>query len=84
MMEALRTSETSVKFNVTTRCYIPQDSKLRFVATFPPALILGVSAGYYLRNMVRESEMITNQMVSTMHGRLVRYHPVNINTSSVL
>jgi hypothetical protein len=28
MMEAVRTSETSVNFNVTTRCYIPEDSKL--------------------------------------------------------
>jgi hypothetical protein len=28
MMEAVRTSETSVHFNVSTRCYIPEDSKL--------------------------------------------------------
>jgi hypothetical protein len=28
MMEAVRTSETSVNFKVTTRCYIPNDSKL--------------------------------------------------------
>jgi hypothetical protein len=28
MMEAVRTSETSVHFNVTTRRYIPEDSKL--------------------------------------------------------
>jgi hypothetical protein len=28
MMEAVRTSETSVNFNVTTRHYIPEDSKL--------------------------------------------------------
>jgi hypothetical protein len=28
MMEAVRTSYTSVYFNVTTRRYIPQDSKL--------------------------------------------------------
>jgi hypothetical protein len=28
MMEAVRTSETSAKFNVTTRRYIPEDSKL--------------------------------------------------------
>jgi hypothetical protein len=28
MMEALRTSETSVNFNVITRHYIPEDSKL--------------------------------------------------------
>jgi hypothetical protein len=27
-MEAVRTSETSVNFNVTTRRYIPEDSKL--------------------------------------------------------
>jgi hypothetical protein len=27
MMEALRSSETSAHFNVTTRRYIPQDSK---------------------------------------------------------
>jgi hypothetical protein len=27
MMEAVRTSETSVNFNVTTRRYIPEDSK---------------------------------------------------------
>jgi hypothetical protein len=27
MMEAVRTSETSVHFNVTTRCYIPEYSK---------------------------------------------------------
>jgi hypothetical protein len=28
MMEAARTSETSIKFNATTRCHIPEDSKL--------------------------------------------------------
>jgi hypothetical protein len=28
MMVAVRTSETSVNFNVTTRRYIPEDSKL--------------------------------------------------------
>jgi hypothetical protein len=28
MMEAVRTSETSVHFNVSTRRYIPEDSKL--------------------------------------------------------
>jgi hypothetical protein len=28
MMEAVRTSETSVNFNVTTRRYIPEDTKL--------------------------------------------------------
>jgi hypothetical protein len=28
MMEAVSTSETSVNFNVTTRHYIPEDSKL--------------------------------------------------------
>jgi hypothetical protein len=31
MMEAVRTSETSVIFNVTTRCYIPEDSKSRTI-----------------------------------------------------
>jgi hypothetical protein len=29
MMEAVRTSETSLNFNVTTRRYIPDDSKLQ-------------------------------------------------------
>jgi hypothetical protein len=29
MMEVVRTSETSVNFNVTTRLYIPEDSKLK-------------------------------------------------------
>jgi hypothetical protein len=28
-MEAVRTSETSVNFNVTTRRYVPEDSKLQ-------------------------------------------------------
>jgi hypothetical protein len=28
MMEAVRTSETSVNFNMTTRRFIPEDSKL--------------------------------------------------------
>jgi hypothetical protein len=28
MMEAVRTSETLVHFNVTTRRYIPEDSKI--------------------------------------------------------
>jgi hypothetical protein len=28
IIEAVRTSETSVNFNVTTRRYIPEDSKL--------------------------------------------------------
>jgi hypothetical protein len=31
IMEAVRTSETSVNCNVTTRRYIPEDSKLRTV-----------------------------------------------------
>jgi hypothetical protein len=30
MMEAVRTSETSVNFNVTTRHYIPEDSTLYY------------------------------------------------------
>jgi hypothetical protein len=30
MMEAVRTSETSVNFNVTTRRYIPEDCKLYY------------------------------------------------------
>jgi hypothetical protein len=33
MMEAVRTSETSVNFNVTRRRYIPADSKLHNVRT---------------------------------------------------
>jgi hypothetical protein len=28
MMGAVRTSETSVNFNVITRCYIPEDTEL--------------------------------------------------------
>jgi hypothetical protein len=32
MMEAARTSETSVNFNVATRHYIPEDSKLHIAA----------------------------------------------------
>jgi hypothetical protein len=28
MMEAVRTSETSVHFNVTTQCHIPEETKL--------------------------------------------------------
>jgi hypothetical protein len=31
MVEAVRTSETSVHFNVTARRYIPEDSKLQYV-----------------------------------------------------
>jgi hypothetical protein len=34
MMKAVRTSETSVNFNVTTRRYIPEDSKLRSLCCF--------------------------------------------------
>jgi hypothetical protein len=30
MMEAICTSEMYVNFNVTTRCYIPEDTKLQF------------------------------------------------------
>jgi hypothetical protein len=40
MMEALRTSETSVHFNVTTRRYIPQDSKLQVVLPCGRVLLL--------------------------------------------
>jgi hypothetical protein len=29
---AVRTSETSVNFNVTTWCYIPEDSKQHFIS----------------------------------------------------
>jgi hypothetical protein len=34
MMEAVRTSETSVHFNLTTRSYIPEDSKLQYSQCF--------------------------------------------------
>jgi hypothetical protein len=34
MMEAVRTSETLVNFNVTTRRYIPEDSKLQIIFHF--------------------------------------------------
>jgi hypothetical protein len=34
MMVAVRTSETSVNFNVTTRRYIPEDSKFHLVQWF--------------------------------------------------
>jgi hypothetical protein len=36
MMEAVRISETSVHFNVATRRYIPQDSKLQKVLSYRP------------------------------------------------
>jgi hypothetical protein len=36
MMEAVRTSETSVNFNVTTRRYIAEDSKLHRFKYFIP------------------------------------------------
>jgi hypothetical protein len=35
VMAALRISETSVNFNVTTRRYIPEDSKLHIAAILP-------------------------------------------------
>jgi hypothetical protein len=38
MMEAVHTSETSVNFNVTTWCYIPEDSKLHTCHREIPAL----------------------------------------------
>jgi hypothetical protein len=34
MMEAVRTSETSINFNVTTRHYLPEDSKLHTTLMF--------------------------------------------------
>jgi hypothetical protein len=34
MMEALRTSEASVSFNMPTRRYIPEDSKLVTISRF--------------------------------------------------
>jgi hypothetical protein len=34
MMEAVRTSEMSVNFNVTTWHYIPEDSKLHAIVLF--------------------------------------------------
>jgi hypothetical protein len=34
MMEAVQTSGTSVNFDVTTRRYIPEDSKLQAVKLF--------------------------------------------------
>jgi hypothetical protein len=34
MMEAVRTSETLINFNVTTRRYIPEDSKLQITFHF--------------------------------------------------
>jgi hypothetical protein len=38
MMKAVRTSETPVNFNVTTRRYIPEDSKLRSLCCFKLSL----------------------------------------------
>jgi hypothetical protein len=35
MMEAVRTPETSVNFNVTTRRYIPEDSELQLLWCLP-------------------------------------------------
>jgi hypothetical protein len=45
-MEAIRTSETSINFNVTTRRYIPEDSKLhtrRRESLKSHVLIIGLS-----------------------------------------
>jgi hypothetical protein len=35
MVEEVSTSETWVNFNVTTRCYIPEDSKLKKISIAP-------------------------------------------------
>jgi hypothetical protein len=35
MMEAVRISETSINFNMTTRRYIPEDSKVHILNLFP-------------------------------------------------
>jgi hypothetical protein len=43
MMETVRTSETSVNFNVTTRRYIPEDSKLHIFWYF----VLSKKTGYF-------------------------------------
>jgi hypothetical protein len=43
MMETVRTSETSVNFNVTTRRYIPGDSKLEIKIRIP--VLIGYSYG---------------------------------------
>jgi hypothetical protein len=45
MMEAARTSETSVNFYQTTRCYNPEDSHIQSVAIVDPWHILYVK--YY-------------------------------------
>jgi hypothetical protein len=42
MMEAIRTSETSVYFK-TTRCYIPEDSKLYDTSVYCPRVYVGLS-----------------------------------------
>jgi hypothetical protein len=34
LMEAVCTSETSINFNVTTWCYIPEDSKLQVLIAY--------------------------------------------------
>jgi hypothetical protein len=34
MMEAVRTSETSLNFNVTTRRYIPEESKMDVICVY--------------------------------------------------
>jgi hypothetical protein len=39
MMEAVRTSEMSVNFNVTTRHYIPEGSKLQVLTYFAIIMI---------------------------------------------
>jgi hypothetical protein len=42
MIEAVRTSETSAKFNVTTRRYIQEDYKLQ-IRSFFNILLLGIA-----------------------------------------
>jgi hypothetical protein len=47
MMEAVRTSEMSAHFKVTTQHYIPEDSKLQFIAGFSLWRSESISAQLY-------------------------------------
>jgi hypothetical protein len=85
MMEAVRTSETTVKFNVNTRCYVPEDSKLHTrrrenlkshtsILTFLD-ILTNVEAEYYEMSGRKHSpSLITSQTT-------VNYNKYNINKS---
>jgi hypothetical protein len=86
MMEAVRTSETSVNFNVTTRRYIPEDSKLhtRSRKNLKSHIVCAhVSVGCKLMYLVEKN--LTHVLNLVLCGRMRSFYATfNMSTRNVI